>query len=119
MLLLLDVDGDHRTGWEGYDFLIDRARPADGACTVERNAGGSAGGSGSRSARPGSPAGATRCTWPCRARCSGLGADRVAAGKLRSTSSGPTTCRASGDVLDFLTHGDVAPNGRFNYRYRE
>jgi hypothetical protein len=25
----------------------------------------------------------------------------------------------SGDILDFLDHGDVAPNGRFKYRYEE
>ena len=25
----------------------------------------------------------------------------------------------SGDILDFLDHGDVAPNGRFNYQFAE
>ncbi len=24
----------------------------------------------------------------------------------------------SGDILDFYLHGDVAPGGRFNYRYQ-
>jgi hypothetical protein len=26
---------------------------------------------------------------------------------------------ASGDILDFYLHGDVAPSGRFNYRFEE
>jgi len=39
MLLLIDVDCDHRTGWEGYDFLVGRT--STGATTsLERNAGG-------------------------------------------------------------------------------
>ncbi len=25
----------------------------------------------------------------------------------------------SGDIMDFIGNGDVAPNGRFNYRYEE
>ena len=25
----------------------------------------------------------------------------------------------SGDILDFITSGDAAPNGSFNYRYKE
>ena len=25
----------------------------------------------------------------------------------------------SGDIMDFLDHGDTAPNGRFAYRYEE
>ena len=30
MLLLVDVDQDHDTGWEGYDFLVNETRPARG-----------------------------------------------------------------------------------------
>lgn len=40
MLLLVNADGDPKTGWEGYDFIVNR-RLVDGCTTVlEKNAGG-------------------------------------------------------------------------------
>ncbi len=40
MLLLIDSDRDHRTGWEGFDFVVNRTIEADGTTWLERNAGG-------------------------------------------------------------------------------
>ena len=40
MLLFLDTDCNHQTGWEGYDYLINRVRSTPGVCTIEHNAGG-------------------------------------------------------------------------------
>ena len=120
MLLLLDTDTDHRTGWEGYDFLIDRVRPADGVCTLERYAGGKSGD------WKWEPVG--QCRLERRGKEMhlavqrtrlGLGVAQVPAGKLRFDFKWADNTPAVGDVLDFLTQGDVAPNGRFNYRYRE
>ena len=41
------------------------------------------------------------------------------AGKLRLDFKWADNIPNGGDILDFLDHGDVAPNGRFNYRYEE
>ncbi|MDQ2799827.1 MAG: hypothetical protein M3Y13_09310, partial [Armatimonadota bacterium] len=39
MMLFVDADSNQKTGWHGYDFLIDRRRNGN-RCTVERNVGG-------------------------------------------------------------------------------
>jgi len=40
-------------------------------------------------------------------------------GKLTSDFKWTDNIPDSGDILDFITNGDAAPNGRFNYRYQE
>ena len=35
----------------------------------------------------------------------------------QSTSNGPTTPSIPGDILDFYVSGDVAPEGRYKFRY--
>jgi hypothetical protein len=112
MLLLIDADGDHRTGWEGYDFIVNRVVRGENTTSLERNAGG--------------------WKWDLvaelklavRANELHLAVPRAALGlppkkghfqfELKWADNVP----ASGDILDFLTHGDTAPNGRFNYRFQ-
>jgi len=113
MLLLLDVDQNHATGWEGYDFLLNRARPDAGTCTVEKNIGG----------WRWKPVGHARLKWVGKElqiavprKLLGLGAVK---GKLSFDFKWADNVPASGNILDFLSKGDVAPNGRFNYRYIE
>ncbi|MDG3003816.1 hypothetical protein [Paludisphaera mucosa] len=36
MTLCLDVDADAKTGWLGYDVVVNREKPADGIATIER-----------------------------------------------------------------------------------
>jgi len=40
MWLLLDVDGDSATGWEGYDYVAHRTIDPDGAAWLEKYDGG-------------------------------------------------------------------------------
>ena len=40
MWLLLDMDQDTATGWEGFDFMVNRTTTADGKAWLERNTGG-------------------------------------------------------------------------------
>lgn len=111
MWLLLDVDGDRDTGWEGYDYIVHRVIDADGTVWLEKNDGG--------------------WRWTKAARIT----ERVAGRELhlaipRSAlglpeGDGPVSVdfkwadnlRNPGDVMDFHTSGDVAPEGRFRYRY--
>jgi hypothetical protein len=111
MWLLIDIDSNPRTGWEGFDFIVNRRIDGDGTAWLEENGGG----------------------W--RWKPVGKVSYRVAGNKLHLTipreSLGIPRDRAGlsfnfkwadnlqhpGDVMDFYTSGDVAPEGRFQYRY--
>lgn len=113
MMLLIDADQDHRTGWEGYDFIVNRTRRDATTGVLERNTGG----------------------WHWAAVCDvkfvvkgdqmhlavpraalGLGRDR---GPVKIDFKWADNVPESGNILDFIDNGDVAPNGRFNYRYEQ
>jgi hypothetical protein len=111
MWLLLDADQNPHTGWAGYDLIINRTRDAEGKFWLEKNTGGWA--------------------WekvaPVEIKIAGnelqLAIPRVA---LRLNTNTTKTVidfkwadnlQAPGDVMDFYISGNVAPAGRFNYRY--
>lgn len=108
MVLLLDADGDPRNGWHGYDFRLNRTRTEGGACSVERfgDAGWEAVGEG-RIAFAG-----RELHLSVSRELLGLAAD-----PLRVDFKWLDNVPDSGDILDFIDKGDVAPNGRFKYRY--
>jgi len=111
MRLLIDMDGERRTGWEGYDFIINRTNQGGATATLERNAGG--------------------WKWEPVAEVKLVAAGnelhlavpravlRLSGGKVAFDFKWTDNIPDSGDVLDFITSGDTAPNGRFNYRYQE
>ncbi len=113
MFLLIDTDHDHRTGWEGYDLIINRARPTADMCTIEQNIGG--------------------WKWKTIGTARLIRRGRKMQIEIPRQFLGPAAGNAklafdfkwadnvtcNGDILQFLTTGDVAPNGRFNYRYQE
>ena len=105
--LLLDSDRNRETGWEGYDFVVGRHVDGQGRMWLEKNVGG--------------------WTWekvcPVAHRLEGaelhlglsrdeLGLDSGAGFDFKWVDN----CQAPGDILDFYLSGDVAPEGRFNYR---
>lgn len=110
MMLFIDRDADPRTGWLGYDLVVNRSSPTATMAVVERCTGG----------------------WQWE-RC-GEVPFRVAGDTLvlamPRTVLGIGQCPATidfkwadniqetGDWSDFLLHGDAAPNSRFNYRAR-
>ena len=111
MWLLIDSDRNWQTGWEGYDFMVNRKVERDGRTWLEQNQGG--------------------WKWKKVAaisfRVSGnelqLAIPRAALG-LPKGSAGFTldfkwadNLQTPGDIMDFFVSGDVAPEGRFNYRY--
>ncbi len=108
--LLLDTDHNASTGWEGSDFLVGRLSDPDGV-RIEENVGG--------------------WNWKKVAkapyRIDGnqlhLAVPRAA---LRLANQGAAisidfkwadNIQKPGDVMDFYTSGDVAPQGRFFFRY--
>jgi hypothetical protein len=108
MLLFLDLDTSTRTGWLGYDFVLNRAAPG----SVERNAAG--GGGGIAWTRVGA------AEW----RLVGDGLELSVPWSALGLSAPPDqfdfkwadNCINVGDWTDFTLNGDAAPNDRFNYR---
>ncbi|MCC6728985.1 MAG: hypothetical protein IT208_06560 [Chthonomonadales bacterium] len=113
MVLLIDADANPETGWEGFDYAINRGRRGSGAAVVERCAGG--------------------WSWEPvgEARLAVEGAELHLAvprallgmeptkGKLRLHFQWADNVPESGNVLDFWQYGDAAPNGRFRYVFAE
>jgi hypothetical protein len=112
MWLLLDVDQNCSTGWEGYDLIVNRTVEGNRTAWLEKHDG----------------------DWhwkkvaPVSYRVSGsemhLAIPRAALG-LAENQPGLSldfkwadNLPAPAAVMDFYTSGDVAPEGRFRYRYR-
>lgn len=110
--LFLDVDQDTRTGWQGYDFVVGRLADKPGAVWLERCLSG------------------WRWEKAARISCFMQGAEFQLAVPRRSLglASGPGPVRIDfkwadnlqqpGEIMDFFLSGDVAPEGRMNYRYQ-
>jgi hypothetical protein len=111
MWLLIDVDGNPGTGWEGYDFIVNRKIEGDGTTWFEKNDGG--------------------WRWKPVVRVpfriagnelhlviprESLGIPRDQA-RLSLEFKWADNLTYPGDVLDFYVSGDVAPEGRYRYRY--
>ncbi len=111
MWLLLDTDQNRSTGWEGYDFIANRTRDADGAW-LERNVGGAWNWEKVLPVRSFTRDGELQLVILRTA----LGLNR-GPGPLTLDFKWADNVQQPGDILDFYVHGDVAPEGRFNYRY--
>ena len=100
-----------RPNWQGYDLQINRTRATDGTCSIERSTGG-------WNWRP---------VGQAKMRYAGNQLQLSVPRNLLNNANEPLAfdfkwtdhATGSGRAADFLDHGDVAPNGRFNYRYRE
>jgi hypothetical protein len=109
LLLLIDRDQSRATGWEGYEYVINRTRDG-GEVWLERHTSG--------------------WNWervaPVSLRVEGhelmLAVPRAALG----LAAGDAVTldfkwwdhpRRPGDIMDVYLSGDAAPDGRFNYRY--
>ena len=113
MMLFINADGDHRTGWEGYDFVVNR-RVKDSRMTVlEKSAG----------AWNWKPVAEIR--YFVKGNEMELAIPRKSLGfgdpkkPIRFDFNWADNIRKDGDILEFTVNGDSAPNGRFNYRFIE
>jgi hypothetical protein len=111
MWLLIDTDRNPSTGWEGYDFIVNRTIDPDGHTWLEKNVGG--------------------WNWvkvaPITLQVVGnemqLAIPRTALG-LKSNPNDTKldfkwtdNLQHPGEIMDFYLDGEVAPEGRFNFRY--
>ncbi|WP_165245133.1 hypothetical protein [Paludisphaera soli] len=114
MTLCLDVDADPKTGWLGYDVVVNREKPADGMATVERL----------------KPDGSTEPLEAAAAIAFGgaeleLSIPRPALGlafpgdvskRVAIDFKWLDNIAVGGEAPAFTLDGDAAPNDRFNYR---
>ena len=110
MMLFIDADRDKNTGWNGYDFIVNRVSPKGKKVFVERNIGG-------------------RWEW----EPAGEGRFAVRNDKLEMQIARQLldligedidiefkwndNMQENGNIMDFYVNGDTAPGGRFNFVY--
>ena len=109
MWLLIDADGNSKTGWEGYEFILNRTKDGEGTW-LEKNSGG--------------------WTWKPVQKIAITANERevmlTVPRRLVGLPNGDAVrfnfkwwdnAQKPGDIMDTYLSGDVAPEGRFNYRY--
>lgn len=110
MTLLIDVDADARTGWLGYDVVVNREKPADGMATIERLKA-----DGSREATEAAAAVAfSGSELEIAVPRSVLGA--VERKRVVLDFKWVDGIELGGEPSVLTTDGDAAPNDRFNFR---
>ncbi|MEI7928799.1 MAG: hypothetical protein WCH40_09630, partial [Verrucomicrobiales bacterium] len=113
MMLYLDADANPATGWHGYDFLVNRSREGD-ICSLERY---------NAESKTWDKVAMVPLIWAGNQLTLSipremLGAG-IAAGKLKLDFKWVDNIPASGEVMDFYSKGDAAPDARFNYHFAE
>jgi hypothetical protein len=110
MMLLIDTDRDGSTGWEGYEFAVNRI-PPQGNAFLEWN-----GGDWKWQA-------VGRVKLSVRANAIELAVPREYVG-LKGTHLALEfkwidNLQHAGDIMDCYQYGDAAPGGRFNYVFSD
>ncbi len=109
MLLYLDTTNDGLDGWESFDYVINKTPAGKDELTLERFTGSGYG---------------TEAVGKCeysvsgkymqiKIKCALLGLDDGFTVDFKVTDG--VVC--NGDIMNFYTTGDVAPAGRFRFRY--
>ena len=113
MMLFLSIQGNPKTGWEGFDFVVNRKVLNATTTTLERSRGG--------------------WNWQRKAEIHYRVEGNELMLAIRRADLGLTDHKKpiqlefkwadnvldEGDINTFTLDGDSAPNGRFKYRYRE
>lgn len=111
MLLLIDADNDPATGWHGYDFIVNRRVDDARHSTLERY-----------DAATGQWLPAGRIEYSVQGKELELAIPRKALGlggdSLTFDFKWADNPESLTDPISLCTHGDTAPNRRFNYRCR-
>jgi hypothetical protein len=112
MMLLIDADRNSETGWQGFDFVLNRSVTSPTTTTLEKN---TAGWSWEK---------ATQIAYRVEANQLHIAIPRKAMNLTKGNAplafdfKWVDNWRKPGDIMDFYISGDVAPEGRFKYRYK-
>ncbi|MDE6393710.1 MAG: hypothetical protein K2K77_00075, partial [Duncaniella sp.] len=109
MMLFIDIDRDKSTGWNGYDFIVNRTSPTTESVTVERCTSGSWDWTKAGDGRYAVTGNVLEIAIP--KTLLGVGDAPDIEFKWNDNMQKP------GDIMDFYISGDTAPGGRFNYVY--
>lgn len=105
MLLLIDADGNAKTGWQGYDYVVNRTNVREAKTTLERHEGGK--------------------KWAAAGdieyRASGNEMElAIPRGMMKAGATidfkWADHCLKEFEAAEFYLNGDTAPNSRFAYR---
>ena len=111
MMLFVDADASTKTGWHGYDFLINRRRNGLEA-TIERNVGG---------LWQWQVIAGAKIAWSGKDLAVSVPRAKIGLssvrGPLQFDFKWADNLPDQPDLMDFYSQGDVAPDARFNYHY--
>ena len=113
MMLYIDIDANPTTGWQGYDFLVNRTREGN-TCTLERYA---------ASTKMWEKIAMVPLFYAVDHLTLSIARDALgvsaAVGKLKIDFKWVDHIPVSDDIMDFYRKGDTAPGARFNYHFEE
>lgn len=112
MLLFINADNDATTGWEGYDFRVNRAVRTETQAVLEK------------AGRNGDWMRAADLDYRVRGPEMELALPRAVLGlvadpPLRFSFKWADNIQADNDIMEFTVNGDAAPNARFQYVFNE
>jgi len=112
MMLFIDIDRNKSTGWNGYDFIVNRLSPKGNKVIVERNVAGR---------WEWEPVAETK--YAVRNNKLELEISRDILNLIGKDISiefkWNDNMQENGNIMDFYVNGDTAPGGRFNFVYSE
>lgn len=110
MRLFIDIDRDKNSGWEGYDFVINRLSPGKSAIVEKSTSGWNWKKSG-------------LAEYSVKDNAMELRVKRSVFGnsakELNFEFKWSDNMQEDGNIMDFYINGDAAPGGRFNFIYTE
>ncbi len=106
MNLYIDADGSAKTGWYGYDFVLNRTRDGE-TCSIQKFVGGE---------WQFEDVGNAKMVVRGNTIQIAVDADALGLGDTFDFKWADNSVD-SGEIMEFLDLGDAAPDGRFNYRY--
>lgn len=115
MRLFLDTDSTGESpNWEGFEYIVNRINPADGKCTIERLTGSDDSGAWTYEA-------VGEAAYTVEGNILQIAIPRDAIGfadhEVNLNFKWSDNMQEDGNILDFYQNGDVAPGGRFCFRY--
>lgn len=123
MRLFIDTDySGNSANWEGFEYVINRVNPSNGICTVERSAGVSESGKWQWEQIGNSQSESSEnVRYTVNGNVLQIQVPRALIGlesdKIDFAFKWSDNMQADGDIMDFYSNGDVAPGGRFCFRF--